>query len=111
MNSTNGNGLHLEGTGAAYIRVSSDEQDTLRQYELLHAFEKRYGVLCPSPSNSGSEDEGWGKAMKRTESDPTSKRLMKLPESGRVQVDCRGSTRTDSAPARPIPTHRLPAIV
>ena len=32
MSTNNGDSLHLTGTGAVYIRVSTDQQDTERQY-------------------------------------------------------------------------------
>ena len=41
---TNCDGLQLTGTGAAYIRVSTDQQDTERQYAAARAFGKRHGV-------------------------------------------------------------------
>jgi hypothetical protein len=34
-------------TGAAYLRVSTDKQDTLRQIESIRAFERRHGVTTP----------------------------------------------------------------
>jgi DNA invertase Pin-like site-specific DNA recombinase len=82
MSATNGNGkLDLEGTGAAYIRVSDDEQDTLRQYEALRAFEQRYGVsIAPQ---FWFKDEGW--ARDTADRRPDFQRLMKLVESGRVR--------------------------
>ena len=34
----------LTGRGAAYIRVSDDQQDTARQYENIGSYEKRFDV-------------------------------------------------------------------
>jgi DNA invertase Pin-like site-specific DNA recombinase len=82
MSATNGNGkLDLEGAGAGYIRVSDDEQDTLRQYEALRAFEQRHGVsIAPQ---FWFKDEGW--ARDTADWRPDFQRLMKLVESGRVR--------------------------
>src|SRR5262249_45454425 len=81
MSTANGNGLHLDGTGAAYIRVSTDQQETVRQYDSVHAFERQHGVTIAR--QYWFEDEGWA----RDEADrrPDFQRLMKLAEAGRVQ--------------------------
>ena len=47
MSQANSNGLCLTGTGAAYIRVSTDQQDTERQYAGVRAFERRHEVSIP----------------------------------------------------------------
>jgi DNA invertase Pin-like site-specific DNA recombinase len=73
--------LDLSGNGAAYVRVSDDLQDMLRQYEAIHAFEERHGVSIPKSHRF--EDEGWARdtAAKR----PDFQRLLKLAESGHIQ--------------------------
>jgi DNA invertase Pin-like site-specific DNA recombinase len=43
----NGNGLQLEGAGAAYLRVSGDRQELARQLNALAHFEQRHGVTVP----------------------------------------------------------------
>jgi DNA invertase Pin-like site-specific DNA recombinase len=75
------NGLDLSGTGAAYVRVSDDIQDTQRQYAALHAFAKRHGVTIPKPF--WFEDEGW--ARDTAERRPEFQRMLKLAEAGQVQ--------------------------
>src|SRR5207237_7534560 len=69
------------GPGAGYVRVSDDQQDTLRQYEALHAFEKRHGVTIPEAN--WFKDEGW--ARDTADRRPDFQRLMKLAETGRVR--------------------------
>jgi DNA invertase Pin-like site-specific DNA recombinase len=72
--STNGDGLDLTGIGAAYIRVSDDQQDTQRQYEALHAFEKRHGVTIAK--QYWFTDQGW--ARDTADKRPEFQRMMKL---------------------------------
>jgi DNA invertase Pin-like site-specific DNA recombinase len=81
MSTDNGNRLQLEGTGAAYIRISDKKQETERQYAAAHAFEKRHGVTIPK--DHWLKDEG----LARDEADrrPEFQRLLKLAEAGRVQ--------------------------
>jgi hypothetical protein len=74
-------GLQLTSDGAAYIRVSDDQQDTLRQYEAIRAFEKRHGVTIPK--HHWFEDEGW--ARDTADRRPDFQRLMKLAEAGQVR--------------------------
>jgi DNA invertase Pin-like site-specific DNA recombinase len=81
MSKNNGSGLQLAGTGATYIRVSTDQQDTERQHAAARAFERRYGVTIPA--QNWFKDEGW--ARDAAERRPDFQRLMKLAESGRVQ--------------------------
>jgi DNA invertase Pin-like site-specific DNA recombinase len=81
MSKSNGNGLNLSGDGAAYVRVSDDQQDTQRQYAALHAFEKRHGVTIPK--QHWFKDEGW--ARDTADRRPDFQRLMKLAEAGRVK--------------------------
>src|SRR4029077_4124360 len=73
--------LHLTGDGAAYVRVSDDQQDTLRQFEAIHAFEKRHGVTIRE--HYWFKDEGW--ARDTADRRPDFQRLMKLAETGRGQ--------------------------
>jgi DNA invertase Pin-like site-specific DNA recombinase len=73
--------LLRSGTGAAYIRVSTDQQDTQRQYDNVRAFEKQNGVTI-KPDN-WFKDEGW--ARDTADKRPDFQRLMKLAEAGRVR--------------------------
>ncbi len=72
----------LSGTGAAYVRVSTDEQNPTRQYESIAAFADRYGVAIASPSHYFI-DEGWSrdKADKR----PRFQQLLREVKGGRIQ--------------------------
>jgi DNA invertase Pin-like site-specific DNA recombinase len=81
MSKSNVDGLDLIGDGAAYIRVSSDQQDTQRQYDALQAFVKRHGVTIPK--QHWFEDEGWARDAADTR--PEFQRLLKLAESGQVR--------------------------
>jgi site-specific DNA recombinase len=82
VNSTNGNGkINLEGPGAAYIRVSTDQQDTERQYAAVRAFEQRHGVTIPK--QHWLEDKDWARDADKKR--PEFKRLLELAESGRVK--------------------------
>lgn len=76
-----GDGIDLSGTGAAYIRVSTDQQDTERQYAGIGAFEQRQGVKVAR--QFWFEDEGW--ARDQADQRPDFQRLMRLAEGGRVQ--------------------------
>jgi DNA invertase Pin-like site-specific DNA recombinase len=73
--------IDLTGSGAAYVRVSDDQQDTARQYAAIEAFQKRQGVTVPQ--SMWFEDEGWARdtASKR----PDFQRLLKLAEAGKVK--------------------------
>jgi DNA invertase Pin-like site-specific DNA recombinase len=82
--SNNGNGLHLSGVGATYIRVSTDHQDTERQRAAVQAFEQAHGVTIAK--QHWFKDEGW--ARDEADQRPAFQRLMKLAESGRG--GCRG---------------------
>jgi DNA invertase Pin-like site-specific DNA recombinase len=73
--------LDLTDQGAAYVRVSDDQQDTLRQYEAIHAFERRHGVAILE--QHWFKDEGW--ARDTADRRPDFQRLMKEVESGRVK--------------------------
>jgi DNA invertase Pin-like site-specific DNA recombinase len=81
MSKDNGKQLDLTGDGAAYVRVSDDQQDTLRQYEALRAFEKRHGVTIPKPN--WFKDEGW--ARDTADRRPDFQRLVKLAEAGQIR--------------------------
>src|SRR5215471_3652798 len=81
MSHTNGNGLDLSGAGAAYVRVSDDQQDTQRQYDAIRAFEQRHGVSIPRSYRF--EDEGW--ARDTADRRPDFQRLMQLAEASRIQ--------------------------
>jgi DNA invertase Pin-like site-specific DNA recombinase len=73
--------IDLSGVGSAYVRVSDDQQDTLRQYAAIHAFEERHGVVIAK--EMWFQDEGW--ARDTADKRPDFQRLLKLAESGRVQ--------------------------
>jgi DNA invertase Pin-like site-specific DNA recombinase len=81
MSKDNGIGPDLTGTGAAYVRVSTDQQDTIRQHKAIHAFEGRYGVTIPK--EMWFEDHG----LSRDAADrrPQFQRLIALSEAGKVQ--------------------------
>jgi DNA invertase Pin-like site-specific DNA recombinase len=72
--------LDLTGEGAAYLRVSDDEQDTKRQYAALEDFERRHGVKIAK--HLWFKDEGW--ARDTADRRPDFQRLMKLAETGKV---------------------------
>jgi DNA invertase Pin-like site-specific DNA recombinase len=72
--------LELAGVGAAYIRVSTDQQETVRQYAALHAFEERHGITI-KPEH-WFKDEGW--ARDTADQRPDFRRLMQLAECGAV---------------------------
>lgn len=80
MSTTNGK-LDLTGDGSAYVRVSDDQQDTLRQYESIHAFERSNGIKIPE--SGWFKDEGW--ARDTADRRPEFQRLMKLAEDGRIK--------------------------
>jgi DNA invertase Pin-like site-specific DNA recombinase len=71
----------LSGDGAAYIRVSDDEQDTKRQHEAIRNFLERYGVTVPQSHHF--EDEGW--ARDTADRRPDFQRLMRLVEAGKIK--------------------------
>ena len=73
--------LSLEGPGATYIRVSTDQQDTERQYNSVGSFEKRFEVSIPK--ENWFEDEGW--ARDQADRRPAFQRLMKQAELGRIK--------------------------
>ena len=67
------------GQGAVYIRVSTDEQDTERQYEAIRKY------LADNEVNI--EPEWWfeDKAFRDNEARPDFRRLLSLAETGKVQ--------------------------
>jgi DNA invertase Pin-like site-specific DNA recombinase len=71
----------LSGTGAAYVRVSTDQQDTIRQYDAVRAFLERYGATIPD--DRFYEDEGW--ARDAADRRPKFQALIGEVEAGRVQ--------------------------
>jgi DNA invertase Pin-like site-specific DNA recombinase len=79
--SSNGNGLQLTGTGAAYIRVSTEQQDTERQLAAVRAFEERHEVSIAK--QHWYEDQGW--ARDKADTRPEFQRLMKQAEARRVK--------------------------
>jgi DNA invertase Pin-like site-specific DNA recombinase len=81
MSTANGSGLRLEGPGAAYIRISNDQQDTKRQYDLIHAFERDHGVTIPEAH--WFKDEGW--ARDTADERPDFQRLLRLAGRGGVK--------------------------
>lgn len=81
MSKANGDGLDLTGTGAAYIRVSTDLQETERQYSAIRTFEKRYSVSIPK--HHWFKDEGW--ARDKADTRPAFQQLLKLADVGAVK--------------------------
>ena len=81
MSATNGNGLHLDGPGGAYLRVSDDRQETERQIESIRLFEQRHGVIIPK--RLWFEDRGW--ARDEDKQRPEFQRLLKTAVSGGVR--------------------------
>jgi DNA invertase Pin-like site-specific DNA recombinase len=81
MSKDDGDGPSLSGSGAAYIRVSTDQQDTERQFAAVRAFEQRRKVSIPK--HHWFRDEGW--ARDEADKRPDFQRLLKLAESGAVQ--------------------------
>jgi DNA invertase Pin-like site-specific DNA recombinase len=81
MSKSHVHSLELTGTGAGYVRCSTDQQDTQRQYAAIHAFEKRHGVSI-KPEHL-YRDEGW--ARDTADERPDFQRMVKLAESGRLQ--------------------------
>jgi DNA invertase Pin-like site-specific DNA recombinase len=81
MPQANGNGPHLDGPGAAYVRVSGDDQETERQHEAARAFERRHGVSIPPEHYF--EDHGWARdqAARR----PAFQRLLGKADAGLVR--------------------------
>jgi DNA invertase Pin-like site-specific DNA recombinase len=79
MNTT-GNGLHLDGNGAAYLRVSGDRQVVDRQLASVAAFEKRHGVTIP-PQLRYEDDMPRDQADRR----PDFQRLLKAVAAGTVR--------------------------
>jgi len=71
----------LVGTGAAYIRVSTDQQDTERQYASIQKFTAdNNGTI---PERHWFKDQGW--ARDTADDRPDFKQLMKLADEGKVQ--------------------------
>jgi DNA invertase Pin-like site-specific DNA recombinase len=78
---TNGDGLRLDGPGAAYIRISREKQETDRQYKRVHAFEREHGVTIPDAY--WFKDEGG--ARDEADERPEFQRLLGLAEAGLVK--------------------------
>lgn len=71
----------LSGTGAAYIRVSTDQQDTERQYAAIREFERRHSVTI-APHHS-YKDVGWARDADKLR--PEFNRLLDLAKRGAVK--------------------------
>lgn len=78
---SNGNGPNLVGNGASYIRVSTDQQDTQRQYAGIRGFEKRFGVSIAE--QFWFKDEGWSRDT--ADRRPDFQHLIKAAEAGVIQ--------------------------
>lgn len=72
--------LSLTGTGAAYLRVSGDKQETQRQVQSIRAFEARHGVKI-AQSHRYEDDMPRDLSDKR----PDFRRMMKAAEDGVIQ--------------------------
>lgn len=73
--------LSLQGAGAAYIRVSTDQQDTERQYTSIRKFVTDHGVTIPT--QHWLTDEGW--ARDTADHRPEFQRLIKMAEDKAVR--------------------------
>ena len=71
----------LSGIGAAYVRVSDDDQDTKRQFAAIRSFETRNDVRIPK--HYLFKDEGW--ARDKADRRPDFQRMMRLVEQGAIQ--------------------------
>jgi hypothetical protein len=69
------------GSGAAYLRVSEDRQESKSQHEMIHAFLERHGLTIAEPF--WFKDEGW--ARDTADRRPAFQKLIALAESGKVQ--------------------------
>lgn len=76
-----GSSLDLTGTGSAYVRVSTDQQDTLRQYKSIHSFEAHHKVRINR--RHWYEDEGW--ARDAADKRPAFQEMIKAAEDGLIQ--------------------------
>jgi DNA invertase Pin-like site-specific DNA recombinase len=76
----NGNGLHLEGTGGSYLRVSGDRQEVERQVASRAAFEKRHKVKV-SQQHQYEDDMPRDLSGKR----PDFQRMLKAVNAGLLQ--------------------------
>jgi DNA invertase Pin-like site-specific DNA recombinase len=72
--------LQLTGVGAAYIRVSEDDQDTVRQYAAIEAFQARNEVTIAK--HNTYEDINWKRSQ--ADSRPAFQALLGAAEAGRV---------------------------
>ena len=75
------NSIQLTGTGAAYIRVSTEQQDTVRQYDSIGTFTTKHKAAIPE--HNWFKDEGW--ARDTADHRPEFQRLLKLAEAGAVR--------------------------
>ncbi len=73
--------LDLSGNGAAYVRVSDEEQDVSRQHTAIHSFLQRHNASIAK--HCWFEDKGW--ARDTANQRPEFQRLMKLAETGEVK--------------------------
>jgi DNA invertase Pin-like site-specific DNA recombinase len=73
--------LRPEGVGAAYIRISDDQQDTARQYDSIHAFEKQHHVSIAKPY--WFVDEGWARDTDQVR--PAFQRLLRQAAQGAIR--------------------------
>jgi DNA invertase Pin-like site-specific DNA recombinase len=73
--------LSLTGTGAAYVRVSTDDQDTARQHASINAFLARHGVQIAA--QYWFEDIGLPRDFDRVR--PAFQQLLKRAEAGVIQ--------------------------
>jgi len=81
MSRKSDNDLDLSGAGAAYIRVSDEEQDTARQHTAIQSFLQRHNVSIPK--HYWFEDEGWARDTANRR--PEFQKLIKMAEAGVIK--------------------------
>jgi DNA invertase Pin-like site-specific DNA recombinase len=74
--------IDLAGTGAAYLRVSTDKQDTERQIESIEKFLTRHNVTIDRPKY-WFEDQGWERDSDAVR--PEFNKLLAQARAGRIQ--------------------------
>lgn len=73
--------IALNGTGAAYLRVSTDKQDTERQVQSVRSFQERHKVKIAE--RYWFEDHGWSRDADQVR--PEFQRLLQAAERGEIK--------------------------